>query len=208
MPFEDVERLLSLERLHHLRNPMIVWSNVFADALPYRSFLDRYASPAHRARWDAMQGHFSLTGEQRGLLKGFSRRMPVLCLAGAWCGDCINQCPVFDHFARSSTQIDLRFLDRDANPNLRDSLAINGGHRVPVVIFLSEDWFEVARFGERTLSIYRQLAAEKLGPACPTGLVAPAGEAMAVITAEWLAEFERAQLILRLSPRLRAKHDD
>ena len=91
---------------------------------------------------------------------------------------------------------------------LRDLLAINGGHRVPVVVFLSEDWFEVFRFGERTLSIYRRLAAEQLGPACPTGLVPPADEALAVNTAEWLAEFERAQLILRLSPRLRSKHGD
>jgi hypothetical protein len=187
---------------------MIDWSNVFTDALPYASFLDRYASPAHRARWDAMHERFSLTVEQRDLLKGFSRRMPVLCLTGAWCGDCINQCPVFDHFARASAEINLRFLDRDANPDLRDLLAINGGHRVPVVVLLSEDWFEVARYGERTLSIYRRLAAEQLGPACPTGLVVPASEAMAVITAEWLAEFERAQLILRLSPRLRGKHSD
>ena len=95
-----------------------------------------------------------------------------------------------------------------SRPELRDLLAINGGHRVPVVVFLSEDWFEVSRYGERTLSIYRRLAAEQLGPACPTGLVPPAAEALAATTAEWLAEFERAQLVLRLSPRLRGKHGD
>jgi Thioredoxin len=155
-----------------------------------------------------MHGRFSLAAEQRELLTGFVRRMPVLCLAGAWCGDCINQCPVFDHFAAASARVDLRFIDRDAKPELRDSLAINGGQRVPVVVFLSEDWFEVSRYGERTVSIYRRLVAEQLGPACPTGLVPPAASAIAATTAEWLAEFERAQLILRLSPRLRSKHGD
>ena len=40
------------------------------------------------------------------------------------------------------------------------------------------------------------------------GLCRPAAEALAATTAEWLAEFERAQLILRLSPRLRSKHGD
>jgi hypothetical protein len=187
---------------------MIEWSKVFAGALPYPSFLDRYASPAHRTRWDAMHGRFALAAEQKLLLGGFARRMPVLCLAGAWCGDCINQCPVFDHFARASTEIDLRFLDRDTHPDVRQALSINGGHRVPVVLFLSEDWYEVTRYGERTLSIYRRMAADQLGPACPTGFVPPADEAIAAITAEWLAEFERAQLILRLSPRLRAIHGD
>jgi hypothetical protein len=72
------------------RRFMIEWSKVFADALPYASFLDRYASSSQRARWDAMHGRFSLTAEQKKVLGGFARRMPVLCLTGAWCGDCIN----------------------------------------------------------------------------------------------------------------------
>ncbi len=76
---------------------MVEWSKVFAEALPYGSFLDQYASPGQRSRWDAMHGRFALSTEQQALLGGFARRMPVLCLCGAWCGDCINQCPVFDH---------------------------------------------------------------------------------------------------------------
>ncbi len=188
---------------------MIDWSKIFAEALPYGSFLDRYASPGQRSRWDAMHGRFALSAEQKDLLGGFTRRMPVLCLAGAWCGDCINQCPVFDHFARASGAIDLRFLDRDARPEVREELSVNGGHRVPVVVFLSEDGFEVARYGDRTLSTYRRMAVDTLGAAaCPTGLVPPAAEALAAVAADWLAEFERAQLILRLSPRLRAMHGD
>jgi hypothetical protein len=155
-----------------------------------------------------MHGRFKLTPEQEALLGGFARRMSVLCLAGTWCGDCVNQCPVFDHFARASQVIDLRLLDRDARPEVRHELSVNGGHRVPVVVFLSEDGYEVSRYGDRTLSAYRRMAADMLGPACPTGLVPPAAEALAAVTADWLAEFERAQLILRLSPRLRAMHGD
>jgi hypothetical protein len=187
---------------------MLDWSTVFSQALPYALFLDRYANSAQRDRWQAMHARFSLTAEQKALLAGFSRRMQVLCVAGAWCGDCINQCPVFDHFSKVSAQIDLRFLDRDAKPEVRSELAINGGHRVPVVVFLSEDWFEVSRFGERPLSTYRRMAAEQLGPACPTGLVPPPADALSAVTTDWLNEFERAQLILRLSPRLRARHGD
>jgi Thioredoxin len=187
---------------------MLEWSTVFANGLSYTSFLDKHATPVQRARWDAMHARVSLTPRQREGLAGFTRRMPVLCLAGAWCGDCIIQCPAFDHFARAATAIDLRFLDRDSRPELRDSLMINGGHRVPVVVFLSEDWFEVARFGERTLSTYRRMAAEQLGPACPTGFGIPGGDSIAADVEEWLNQFERSQLILRLSPRLRGIHGD
>src|SRR4051794_39871054 len=108
------------------------WSSIFAEALPYPDFLDKYAKPAQRTRWDAMHGRVSLGDDQITLLRGFVRRMPVLVLNGVWCGDCINQVPIFDHFARSCPAIDLRLLDRDARDDVRSALAINGGHRVPV----------------------------------------------------------------------------
>ena len=184
------------------------WSLIFADALPYGAFLDRYANPAQRPRWDAMHARIALDAAQVDLLRGFVRRMPVLVLNGAWCGDCINQVPIFDHFARSSPAIDLRLLDRYARPEVREALSINGGHRVPVAVFLSEDFREVARYGERTLSRYRRLAVQQLGPSCPTGLVPPDDDATRAVVGEWLAEFERAQLLLRLSPRLRELHGD
>jgi hypothetical protein len=184
------------------------WSNNFADALPYTEFLDRYATPHHRARWDAMHARIRLGTEQTALLGSFTRSMPVLVLNGAWCGDCISQCPIFEHFARLSPAIALRFLDRDARPDVREALMINGGQRVPVALFLSEDYLEVARYGDRTISTYRRMAAQQLGPSCPTGLVPPDDAFLAAVTAEWLVEFERAQLLLRLSARLRQKHGD
>jgi thiol-disulfide isomerase/thioredoxin len=142
------------------------------------------------------------------LLQSFQRDMPVLCLAGAWCGDCVNQCPIFDHFAAATPKIQLRFFDRDAHPELAAELQVCGGARVPVVVFLSEDGFEVARYGDRTLSKYRQLIVDNSGPACPTGIVPPPQDLLSSVTQDWLNEFERVQWILRLSGRLRQKHGD
>jgi thiol-disulfide isomerase/thioredoxin len=187
---------------------MVDWAEIFKIALDYSAFLDKYASPTHRSRWDAMHARITLAEGQKHLLGSFKRTMPVLVLNGAWCGDCINQCPIFDHFATASPAINLRFLDRDERPEIRDVLAINGGQRVPVVVFLSEDFLEVGRYGDRTLSIYRRLAAQQLGPSCPTGLVPPDNESLAAVVADWLAEFERVQLLLRLSSRLRQIHGD
>ena len=63
---------------------MIDWSSTFADALPYQSFLDRYASPPQRMRWDAMHERFSLTAEQQTLLERLraadAGTMPGRCL--------------------------------------------------------------------------------------------------------------------------------
>ena len=180
----------------------------FNSGLTYEDFLARYANDGQKARWRGVLEQVTLTQDQRALLASFRREMNILCLAGAWCGDCINQCPIFEHFARATAKIHLRFLDRDEHPVVRDELSINAGHRVPVIVFLSEDFSEVSRYGERTLAQYRQLARDLLGPACPTGLGAPAQDLLAAIAQAWLDEFERAQLILLLSPRLRHKHGD
>jgi Thioredoxin len=180
----------------------------FSQGLAYADFLARYANDAQKARWKQVHDAIALTSAQRDLLRRFKRKMNVVCLAGAWCGDCSGQCPIFAHFAGAAPAIDLRFLDRDDHADAQLELKINGGDRVPVVVFFSEDGQEVARYGERTLSKYRQLVADMGGAGCPTGIVVPGDSLLAQVTQDWLNEFERVQWILRLSPRLRKLHND
>lgn len=180
----------------------------FAQGLPYAEFLARHANPAQKERWRQVHEQVKLTDEQRQLLTTFRRQMKVMCLAGAWCGDCIGQCPIYEHFAAAAPVIQVRYFDRDEHADLQKELQINGGNRVPVLVFFSEDGFETARHGERTLSKYRQLVGQLGGAGCPTGII-PAGDTgLAQVTQDWLNEFERVQWLLRLSPRLRQLHND
>ncbi len=180
----------------------------FDDGLGYESFLAKFGTEEHRRRWATVHAAIRLTDAQRELLAGFRRPMKVLCLAGAWCGDCVNQCPIFDHFGRLAPATEIRYFDRDAAADLADQLKICGGSRVPVLIFLSEDGQFVGLYGDRTLAKYRRMAADQLVASCPTGLVAPDTTLTAAVVGEWLDEFERVQLLLRLSPRLRQLHGD
>jgi hypothetical protein len=180
----------------------------FPLGLTYAEFLARYATDAQKQRWRQVHEQVALTPEQRQLLGGFTRTMNVLCLAGAWCGDCINQCPVFEHFAAATPVLRVRYLDRDEHADAQHALQINGGNRVPVVVFFSEDGHEAARFGERTLSKYRQMMRDQVGASCPTGIHVPGDRLLAEMTQDWLNEFERVQWLLRLSPRLRQMHGD
>jgi thiol-disulfide isomerase/thioredoxin len=172
----------------------------FAAALPYDAFLTQFGTAADKAAWDQVRAAVTLTPEQTALLGTFVRTTHVMVLAGAWCGDCVRQCPIFERFAQAAPVLSVRYLDRDAYPAVQEGLKINGGNRVPVVVFYSEDGFEVARYGERTLSTYRRMLAADLGrPALP-------GDRLAAATQDWLGEFERIQCILRLSPRLKRLH--
>lgn len=184
------------------------WAAAFATALPYAEFLARHGTADQRERWAAFHARVALAPEQRAVLAGFVRRMPVLVLAGAWCGDCVNQCPIFDHFAAAAPSIDLRFLDRDRLPDIAAHLKVCGGQRVPVVAFFSEDFTPILFYGDRTLSAYRGSAAAQLGAACATGIAPPPADAVAAVVDDWLGQFERVHHILRLSARLRQLHGD
>lgn len=179
----------------------------FSQGLHYDDFLDRYASDDQRRRWEAALARVTLSDAQQTLLASFTREMKVLALAGTWCGDCVEQCPIFVRFAEACPNIALRFFDRDDHPILAKSLQICGAARVPAVMFLSEDDHPCGRYGDRTLAKYRDMAAKLSGNACATGLGGDAALNDAVIQ-QWLDEFERIQLMLRTSGRLREKHGD
>jgi hypothetical protein len=303
---------------------------VFQRALGYTDFLNTYGTPENRDRWKQVYDAVKITPDQAQLLGSFRRKMSVLCLAGAWCGDCVNACPIFQRFAEHSLVIDLRFVNRERdweaaqrgsapislgtpqNPSQNPSsapvstpsavsnstssaadsedirsrpigkilvkwgvltpekvekallvqeeqktkglnarigdvltemgfitsdqrdqalaaqggfasfgawdvavakeLSICGAPRVPVLVFLSEDWFECNRFGERTLHTYREKAKKHFasleGASCPTGLIVPEKDALTSNTAEWLTHFERIQWMLLTSPRLAKLHGE
>jgi thiol-disulfide isomerase/thioredoxin len=180
----------------------------FNAALPY----DRYVAtgtPEQHRRWKQVYDAALLTPEQRRLVAGFVRDMRVLVLSGIWCGDCVQQCPLLQRIADANPErIGVRFVDRDEHRDLTEQVRINGGDRVPVVLFLAEDMEFCAAFGDRTLNRYRALAARQLGPSCPTGIVTPGADELAATLQDWLDECERVQLMLRLSARLRQEHGD
>jgi thiol-disulfide isomerase/thioredoxin len=183
-------------------------SEQFALALPY----DRYVQTGNeeqQRRWQQVYEAAKLTDTQKQLIAGFVREMKVLIFSGVWCGDCVEQCPLIHRIAEANTgKIDLRFIERQRESELAPELRINGGSRVPVVLFLSEDYEWCATAGDRTVNRYRALALRRLGPLCPTGIVAPEKAELDATLGDWLNEVERVQLMLRLTPRLRQKYQD
>ncbi len=183
------------------------YASKFSQGLAYSDFLAKHGTPEQRDRWNDFHASLSLTSEQQRLLGSFVRQMQVLVMAGTWCGDCVNQCPIFEHFAAASDRLHIRYFDRDAQPDLAEALMTCGAARVPAVVFLSEDGQFCGRYGDRTLSKYRQMASTLVGAACPTGIAEPKSLTSLVIQ-EWLDEFERIQWMLRTSARLRELHGD
>ena len=185
------------------------WRRHFAIALDYDAYL-AVSDPDKAKKWEVMAAKIPpLTSEQAARLQGHNRKLHVLFYSGVWCGDCVRQGPMLCTIARAcGSAIDLRFIDREASAELKDELRILGAEKVPVAVFLSEDFLEVGRFGDRLLTVYRRKARRELGAVCDPGIVAPSIEEMAAEQEEWVCIFERMLLMLRLSPLLRTRYGD
>lgn len=184
----------------------------FDAGLPYEKYLAT-GTPGQQRDWREFErlarDEASLTTAQRSLLSDFTRRINVLVISGMWCGDCAQQCPLLAMIAeRVEDLVDLRFVDRDEHSQLAEEVKICGGLRVPTVLFMSEDFEFVALAGDKSLSRLRALANRNLGAVCPLpGSPVPSDEIAATL-GDWLNEFERVHLLLRLSPKLRQRHAD
>ena len=183
------------------------WKAEFEKALPYEAYLAA-AEETHRAKWRDMARKIHLSAEQNNRVSRFTRKINVLCSSGCWCGDCVRQGPMLLRIAEATPLIRLRFAERVEGARLTDEIRINGAAKVPATVILSEDFFELGRFGDSFLTAYRRKARTQLGAACDTGLVAPPADEIQAEIAEWLDVFERMYLILRLSPMLRERYGD
>lgn len=190
----------------------------FAQGIAYDQYVSK-GTPDQQANWSKTYDRVQLTPAQLAVTSGFVRRINVLVSSGLWCGDCAHQCPMLAKIALASQSavsksnpeeggVDLRFLDRDARPDFRDAFKICAGTRVPTVVFMAEDHEFIGVLGDKTLSRLRAKAAKALGASCPIpGAELPQDELNATLQ-DWVNEFERVHLTLRLSTRLRTQHDD
>jgi thiol-disulfide isomerase/thioredoxin len=201
--------MLQIDNLHQeVRMQPAFLKDKFATALEYDAYL-KTGNEEQQRRWTQVYQAASLADTQKRVVQGFVREMNLLIVSGIWCGDCVQQVPLIQRIVEANRgKIHMRIVDRDQNRDLAEALRINGGDRVPVTLFMAEDFELCSAFGDRTLNRYRALAAKQLGASCPIGISPPDQNELGATLSDWLDEIERIQLMLRLSSRLRQKHGD
>ena len=185
------------------------WRACWVEAASYDAYLE--GSDTKRAgRWPQLKKRIpALSEAQKKRVSDYGRRLNILLVSGVWCGDCVRQGPMIRQIADACDEsVELRVIDRDVNHDLRDEVRILGAARVPVVVFLSEDFHEAGRFGDRLLETYRRKARTEIGPACAVPMAEIPPEELAAERDEWLDIFERMLLMVRLAPPLRARYRD
>jgi len=122
-----------------------------------------------------------------------SSRLRVLVLHFDACSDSADTLPILNRIEQETGKIEVRIIERDDNPDRRDSHLLRGIFAaVPVVIFLDDDGNEIGSFTERPDAVTKLRAERKqaIYDANPAfgKIDAPPGEMPDEIRAAILAE--------------------
>jgi hypothetical protein len=85
----------------------------------------------------------------------------LLVIAEDWCGDASNSVPILARLAEAASNVDLRVVKRDENPDLMDAYLTDGSRSIPVAIVLAEDFEPVGRWGPRPDELQAFVLGEK-----------------------------------------------
>lgn len=175
-------------------------------ALPYEEYL--LTDPEKAQRWRDFEPRApELTSQQKKRVQGYNREINILTLAAIWCGDYVRSVAIIRKISEAAgDKVNKRFIERETSSELIEELRVMGAMRVPRFVFLTEDYWEIDRVGDRVLPVYRAKAVREIGMNYDAGVMT--AKAMEEETEAWLDIFERALLMARLTPPLRRRHDD
>ena len=187
-------------------NRVEFWKKHYQMALPYKEYL--LTAPEKAQRWRDFESRApELTYEQKKRVQGYNREINILAMVSIWCGDSVRTTSIIRKITEAAGEkVNIRFIERDSDPELREELRILGATRVPRIVFLTEDFWEIDREGDRLLPVYRAKAAREAGMNYDAGIMTP--KALEEETEAWLDVFERVLLMTRLAPPLRERYHD
>lgn len=118
------------------------------------------AGETHRPLWEGIYRNASAPAwAVASVPPGTSLRLVML--TEDWCMDTVNTAPFVARFAEAVPGVALRFLGRDAHPEVMDRYLTRGSRSIPVVIALDADFRELGHWGPRPKELQAWVLANK-----------------------------------------------
>ncbi len=119
----------------------------------FADFMARPKSNDHL--WMAILKRVTIPPAMSARVEALGGRWRLLVLNEDWCGDSVNILPIVARLAESVTNMELRILGRDANPDIMDAHLTNGSRSIPIVILLNDKFRECGWWGPRPFALQR-----------------------------------------------------
>jgi len=93
---------------------------------------------ANRELWEAYARRARVPDDALNRMRALEGCWRLLILADDWCGDAVNTVPVIARLAAGSEHVEVRIVQRDRFPEIRDRHLTNGNRSIPVAIAIDD----------------------------------------------------------------------
>jgi len=130
---------------------MAITRERFLQGLTYEQFKAQLTET--KSAVEANERSLELTDAELAPFRQLSRTMDVLVVVTNSCPDVVTNLPILGRLATDSGNLNLRIFLRDQNKDLMASYMNGPYESVPAVVFLGEDWSDLAVWIERPRSV-------------------------------------------------------
>ncbi len=127
--------------------PVMDWETLFGSGKGYREWLEACEDRECRAAIETIRQEVALAPHEEASLAALKRRVDVLALADARCGDVVRHVPVLERLADAAPNLVTRYIAREQSPEAFARFLTNGGEAIPKFVFFSEDFVECGNWG-------------------------------------------------------------
>jgi hypothetical protein len=110
--------------------------------------------------WVALYKRVIIPIEISARVEALRGRWHLLVLSEDWCGDAVNIVPIVAKLCESVSNMDMRALNRDENPDIMDSHLTGTSRSIPAIILLNQKFQECGWWGPRPRAL-QQWVVEK-----------------------------------------------
>ena len=124
----------------------------FQQGMTFQQYLDQMKT--NNERFLQYLREVKIRPEDRQALERFGKPLKIMVITEDWCGDALQNFPVFAKLVDGLPNVEMRVFLRDQHPDLMDQYLNQEIYRsIPVFVFFDEKMNELARFIERPPSV-------------------------------------------------------
>lgn len=127
--------------------PVLDWHGVFDSGTAWPAWLREAQDDDAVRRMEEIRAQVYVEPHEEALLAGVRRRVRVVAIAEAWCGDVQRHAPVLQRLADLAPNVEVRYIRRAQHPDVFVRFLTNGGEAIPKFVFLSAEFVECGNWG-------------------------------------------------------------
>ena len=130
------------------------YKSSYKNGYTYEEYIGLMKDENHKKKYESYYSRFTLSPEYLDLLSSqIEHEIKILVIGASWCFDCQINITILQHIVEKSPNLEMKIIIKEEYIHLVD--LTNAGQRIPLILFLSPDFYKVESWVEKSTLQYQ-----------------------------------------------------